>query len=138
MPIPPPSSPAIGPQPPAIAALHQVGIPVLFNFTADVDLNQLDRHLGYFSQGGLGLPDPAYYTRGDADTQALVARYADYIRKILTLTGIPAADLERDTALVPDLEKRIAASARPAPSKLPCSSPKTQRAYCSRNGLSRL
>ena len=98
---------------PAIAALHQVGIPVLFNFTADVDLSQLDRHLGYFSQGGLGLPDPAYYTRSDADTQALVARYADYIRKVLTLTGIQAKDLERETALVLDLEKRIAASARP-------------------------
>ena len=98
---------------PAIAALHQVGIPVLFNFTADVDLRDLERHLGYFSQGGLGLPDPAYYTRTDADTQALVARYADYIRKILTLTGIGAKDLERETALVLDLEKRIAASARP-------------------------
>ena len=98
---------------PAIAALHQVGIPVLFNFTADLDLRALDRHLGYFSQGGLGLPDPAYYSRTDADTQALVARYADYIRKILVLTGIPAKDLERETALVLDLEKRIAASARP-------------------------
>ncbi len=98
---------------PAIAALHQVGIPALFNFSADVDLRELDRHLGYFSQGGLGLPDPAYYTRGDADTQALVARYADYIRKILTLTGVAAKDLERETALVLDLEKRIAATARP-------------------------
>ncbi|RZA22230.1 MAG: M13 family peptidase [Lysobacteraceae bacterium] len=98
---------------PAIAALHQVGIPALFNFSADVDLRELDRHLGYFAQGGLGLPDPAYYTRTDADTQALVARYADYIRKILTLTGIAAKDLERETALVLDLEKRIAANARP-------------------------
>jgi len=98
---------------PAIAALHQVGIPALFNFSADVDLRELDRHLGYFAQGGLGLPDPAYYTRGDADTQALLARYADYIRRILTLTGIPAKDLERETALVLDLEKRIAAAERP-------------------------
>ena len=98
---------------PAIAALHQVGIPALFNFSADIDLRDLDRHLGYFAQGGLGLPDPAYYTRGDADTQALIARYADYIRKILTLTGIAQKDLERETALVLDLEKRIAASARP-------------------------
>ncbi len=98
---------------PAIAALHQVGIPVLFNFGADVDLRDLDRHLGYFAQGGLGLPDPAYYTRGDADTQALVARYADYIRKILTLTGIEKKNLEAETALVLDLEKRIAATARP-------------------------
>ena len=98
---------------PAIAALHQVGIPALFNFSADVDLRELDRHLGYFAQGGLGLPDPAYYTRSDADTQALIARYADYIRKILTLTGIQAKDLEHETALVLDLEKRIAAAARP-------------------------
>lgn len=98
---------------PAIAALHQVGIPALFNFTADLDLRALDRHLGYFSQGGLGLPDPAYYSRTDADTQALVARYADYVRKILVLTGVAAKDLERETALVLDLEKRIAASARP-------------------------
>ena len=98
---------------PAIAALHQVGIPALFNFSADLDLRALDRHLGYFSQGGLGLPDPAYYARTDADTQALVARYADYIRKILVLTGVAAKDLERETALVLDLEKRIAASARP-------------------------
>jgi putative endopeptidase len=98
---------------PAIAALHEVGIPALFNFSADIDLRDLDRHLGYFAQGGLGLPDPAYYTRTDADTVALVARYADYIRKILTLTGVPKAELERETALVLDLEKRIAAAARP-------------------------
>src|SRR5690606_42135963 len=79
---------------PAIAALHQVGIPVLFNFNADIDLRDLDRHVGYFMQGGLGLPDPAYYTRTDADTQALIARYADYIRKVLALTGVPQKDIE--------------------------------------------
>src|SRR6478672_10200418 len=98
---------------PAIAALHEVGIPALFNFSADIDLRDLDRHLGYFAQGGLGLPDPAYCTLTDADTVALVARYADYVRKILTLTGVPKAELERETALVLDLEKRIAAAARP-------------------------
>ena len=98
---------------PAIAALHHVGIPVAFHFGADIDLRDLDRHLGYFSQGGLGLPDPAYYTREDADTKALVARYADYIRKILALTGVAQQDIETQTALVLDLEKRIATLARP-------------------------
>lgn len=98
---------------PAIAALHHVGIPVAFHFGADIDLRDLDRHLGYFSQGGLGLPDPAYYTRQDADTKALVARYADYIRKILALTGVAQQDIETQTALVLDLEKRIASLARP-------------------------
>ena len=100
---------------PAIAALHHVGIPVAFHFGADIDLRDLDRHLGYFSQGGLGLPDPAYYTRDDADTKALVARYADYIRSILALTGVAQKDIETQTALVLDLEKRIASAARPLP-----------------------
>lgn len=100
---------------PAIAALHQVGIPVAFQFGADIDLRDLDRHLGYFSQGGLGLPDPAYYTRTDADTKALIARYADYIRRILALTGVAQQDIETQTAYVLDLETRIARLARPLP-----------------------
>jgi len=99
--------------PPAIAALHQVGIPVAFNFTADLDLQDLQKHVGYFGQGGLGLPDPAYYTRGDADTRALLGRYTDYVGKILTLTGSTPEQLAADTAAVLDLETRIAQASKP-------------------------
>src|SRR5690606_21289188 len=42
--------------PPAIAALHQVGIPVLFNFSADLDLADLDRHIGYFARAAPASP----------------------------------------------------------------------------------
>jgi putative endopeptidase len=98
---------------PAIAALHQVGIPVLFNFNADVDLQDLDRHIGYFSQGGLGLPDPAYYTRTDPDTRALLGRYTDYVSKILALTGSKPEQLQADTQAVLDLETRIAQASSP-------------------------
>ncbi|KFA20767.1 peptidase M13, partial [Xanthomonas vasicola pv. musacearum NCPPB 4384] len=73
--------------PASIAALHQVGIPVGFNFGPDVDLKALDRHIGYFMQGGMGLPDPAFYTRTDADTQALMGRYRAYVKQILALSG---------------------------------------------------
>ncbi len=99
--------------PPSIAALHQVGIPVVFNFGPDIDLAKLDRHIGYFSQGGLSLPDPAFYTRGDADTKALMARYTDYVKRILTLTGTPQAQLDADTKSVIDLETRIAQASKP-------------------------
>ena len=61
----------------------------------------------------LGLPDPAYYSRGDADTKALMSRYADYVRRILALTGVPEKNLAAETAAVLDVEKRIAAIARP-------------------------
>ncbi|WP_166207795.1 M13 family metallopeptidase [Cognatiluteimonas telluris] len=99
--------------PAAIAALHQVGIPVAFNFSADVDLRDPSRHLGYFSQGGLGLPDPAYYTRTDADTRALLARYTDYVSRILALTGSKPDQLKAATQAVLDLETRIAQASRP-------------------------
>src|SRR6478672_5070354 len=99
--------------PAAIAALHQVGIPVAFNFSADVDLKDATRHIGYFSQGGLGLPDPAFYTRTDADTRALLGRYTDYVTKILALTGSKPADLKADTQAVLDIESRIAQASRP-------------------------
>lgn len=98
---------------PAIAALHQVGIPALFNFSANIDLQDFQRHIGYFGQGGLALPDPAWYTRTDADTVALFGRYRDYVRKVLVLTGSPPERVEADLAAVLDLEKRIATASRP-------------------------
>ncbi|RXR08439.1 M13 family metallopeptidase [Pseudoxanthomonas composti] len=101
--------------PPAIAALHQVGIPVAFNFGPDVDLKALDRHIGYFSQGGLGLPDPAYYTRTDAETRELLGRYRAYVKQILALTGTSQDQLDAESALVLDLETRIARASRPLP-----------------------
>ena len=99
--------------PAAIAALHQVGIPVVFNFSPDVDLKALDRHIGYFSQGGLGLPDPAYYTRTDAETRELLGRYRAYVKQILALTGTKAEKLDAEATQVIDLETRIAQASRP-------------------------
>ena len=99
--------------PAAIAALHQVGIPVAFNFGADIDLNDLNRHIGYFSQGGTALPDPAFYTRQDADNAVVMSRYRNYIGKILTLTGTPANKLAAETQSVLDMEGRIAQASRP-------------------------
>ncbi len=101
---------------PSIAALHQVGIPVVFNFTADLDLANLDRYIGYFSQGGLALPDPAYYTREDADTRALLGRYTEYVEKILQLTGTAPDQLKADMQQVIDLETRIARASKPVTS----------------------
>lgn len=98
---------------PAIAALHQVGLPVAFNFSPDVDLRALDRHIGYFMQGGLGLPDPAFYTRTDADTQQVMARYRAYVKQILALTGTAQNKLDADTQAVIDLETRLARVSKP-------------------------
>lgn len=98
---------------PAIAALHQAGIPVLFDFGADLDGAGGDSYIGYFGQGGLGLPDPAFYTRDDAATAAMLARYRDYVRKILVLAGVPAEQAAAQAQVVVDIETRIAQASRP-------------------------
>jgi len=97
--------------PASIAALHQVGIPVAFNFAPDIDLKALDRHIGYFMQGGMGLPDPAFYTRTDADTVALMGRYRAYVKQILALTGTKPADLDAESQAVIALETELARNA---------------------------
>ena len=98
--------------PATIAALHQVGIPVAFNFAPDVDLQALDRHIGYFMQGGMGLPDPAFYTRDDADTRVVMDRYRAYVRQILALTGTPEQRVDGDVAAVIAIETALARKSR--------------------------
>lgn len=97
---------------PTIAALHQVGIPVAFHFGADVDLQDLSRHIGYFSQGGVGLPDPAYYLRTDAPTKALMEQYRAYVETILALTGVKDKELAKQAQMVIDLETQLAKVSR--------------------------
>ncbi len=99
--------------PAVIAEVHQAGIPVAFEFNAGLDLADPDRYIGYFSQGGLGLPGPDYYSRQDQDTGALLERYRDYVRAILALTGVAAAELDAQTQAVIDLERHIAARWQP-------------------------
>lgn len=104
--------------PPSIAALHQVGIPVAFNFGAHIDLADTDRHIGYFADGGYGLPDPAFYTRTDAETREVMDRYRAYVQKILVLTGTPQAQAAGEAQWVIDLETRLAQAALPLRAQL--------------------
>ncbi|MEO8743039.1 MAG: M13 family metallopeptidase N-terminal domain-containing protein, partial [Lysobacteraceae bacterium] len=94
--------------PAAIADLHAAGVPVLFNFSADVDLKDFDRQLGYANQGGLGLPDRDYYTRTDPDTRALLGRYRSYIETILQLSGRPADKVSVESGWVLSIEMQLA------------------------------
>lgn len=99
--------------PGVIADLHAAGVPVLFNFSADVDLKDFDRQLGYANQGGLGLPDPDYYTRTDTDTRALLGRYRTYVEAILRLSGTPADKVSIASSWVLSIEMQLAQASLP-------------------------
>jgi len=99
--------------PAVIADLHAAGVPVLFNFSADVDLKDFDHQLGYANQGGLGLPDPDYYTRSDTDTRALLGRYRSYVEKILSLSGTAPDKVTTESGWVVGIEIQLAQASLP-------------------------
>jgi putative endopeptidase len=76
----------------------------------ELGVNQDDRdathYILYLNQGGLGLPDRDYYFDSSEHGQALLAKYRDFMSKLLALAGESAP--EAAAARVIALESRIA------------------------------
>lgn len=94
---------------PSVAALHQIGLPVLFNFSADLDLKDLNRSIGYFTQGGIGLPDPAIYTNRSPEITKLMQEYRAYVSRMLLLSGTTQANVSKELGWVMAIESDMAA-----------------------------
>ncbi|GAB3727864.1 M13 family metallopeptidase [Luteimonas pelagia] len=95
---------------PAIATLHRAGIPVVVDTSVGPSGDTLAVAL---AQGGLGLGDPAFYTRDGAEAEALRGKYRAYVQRMLELGGMPAAEAAAQAQVVLDVETRIAATSRP-------------------------
>ncbi|MEP7043115.1 MAG: M13 family metallopeptidase [Dokdonella sp.] len=85
---------------------HAQGIPTLFDFGAESDMKNAGIMIGYATQGGLGLPDRDYYTRDDAKSKVLLAKYRAHITRMLKLAGSRNADTE--AAWIIELETTLA------------------------------
>ncbi|PJK10741.1 peptidase [Lysobacteraceae bacterium NML120232] len=79
---------------------------MLFGFGPEADFKNSDMNIAYAAQGGLGLPDKGFYF--DADKKDKLAAYAQYITRILTLSGLAPADAEREAKAVLAFETRLA------------------------------
>ena len=94
------------------ARLQRGGIDPLVHLFVAPDAGNPDRYIAYLHQGGIGLPDEAYYT--DEEHAGARAAYVDYLGTLFDLAA-PALseaglDLGADAAQrVFDLEARIAA-----------------------------
>lgn len=84
------------------------GNSVLFGLGKEADLKNSSTNIAYAVQGGLGLPDRDYYTKTDADSVALRAKYFDHVAKMLELAGTPADQARLDAAEILKLETRLA------------------------------
>ena len=77
------------------------------------DVDDPGVYVAAFSQSGLGLPDRDYYLKSDERFAKARAAYVDYLARLFTLSGTPAADAAAQAAQVLALETRIATAQWP-------------------------
>lgn len=78
----------------------------LFGLFVAQGLEDPSKNVGYLMQGGLGMPDRAYYLDADKDMAANRAAYQAYIAALLKQAG--DADAGRKAKTIFDLEMKIA------------------------------
>jgi putative endopeptidase len=74
----------------ALAALHRAGVPGLFRLYVDQDSKKSDQYAVYLSQGGLGLPNEAYYR--EPKYQGIRTAYVAHVGRMLALADRPASE----------------------------------------------
>lgn len=79
---------------------------VLFGFGAEADFKDSKNNIAYASQGGLGLPDPTYYTSPEKKDK--LAAYEKHVANVLQLSGVAAADAAKQAKDVIAFETRLA------------------------------
>ncbi|WP_456844030.1 M13 family metallopeptidase [Cellulomonas sp. P5_C6] len=86
----------------ALGALQRTGAGGAVGFYVDNDAKEPTRYAVHLAQGGLGLPDEAYYR--DEQYAEVLAAYRPHVARMLTLAGVAATEDVAD-----DLAGRIVA-----------------------------
>ncbi len=87
--------------------LNGTGSP-LFNFFAEADQRNSSMEIGNLYQGGLGLPDVAYYLNKDEGSIKLREAYVNHIAKMFELIGNEANSAQKAAQKVLELETKLA------------------------------
>ncbi len=91
-----------------IGRLQAMGVNVLFNFGSEEDRKDSSKVIAAALQGGLGLPDQEYYTKADAKSVELRAKYVAHVQKMLELAGGTPDRAAADAKAIMDLETKLA------------------------------
>ncbi|HWZ57134.1 MAG TPA: M13 family metallopeptidase [Verrucomicrobiae bacterium] len=93
---------------PETAHLQAIGVNALFEFGSTQDAKNSTQEIAGADQGGLGLPDRDYYTRSDAKSDEVRAKYEEHVGKMLALAGDDAAKAAAEAKTILDLETKLA------------------------------
>ena len=89
-----------------LGSLEARGAGGLFSIGVEVDAHNSSRYIMYMSQGGISLPDEAYYR--EEQHAPIRAAFLSHVTKMLTLAGVDGAALHAERVLA--LETKIAAN----------------------------
>jgi endothelin-converting enzyme/putative endopeptidase len=82
--------------------------PILFGGGSIQDPDNSEQQIAGLDQGGLGLPDRDYYTKEDAKSQEIRARYLEHVQKVFELLGDAPAAAQANAATVMRMETALA------------------------------
>jgi putative endopeptidase len=80
----------------------------LFGFGSDQDFGDASQVIASIGAGGLGLPDRDYYTKDDAKSADIRAKYVRHVAAMLELIGESKAEAENDAKTVMRIETDLA------------------------------
>ncbi len=81
---------------------------MLFGFFAMADYNDSTTNIAYAMQGGLSLPERAYYLEDRDDYKLARAAFLDHVAKLMQLAGTDEETAKAQAQVVMDFETRLA------------------------------
>jgi len=93
-----------------VAHLHQLGSDAGFAMGADQRLGDASETVAYLDQSQLNLPEPGYYTSGEADSVKARAGYHAHVERIFALLGQSPEQATRSADDVLRIETALAAA----------------------------
>jgi putative endopeptidase len=81
---------------------------MLFRFSSDQDFSDSTQVIAFAFAGGLGLPDRDYYTKADAHSLEIRAKYLVHVRRMFELIGDPPVTAAQEAKTVMTIETALA------------------------------
>jgi putative endopeptidase len=91
-----------------LAKQHLEGNNALFGLFASVDSKNSGMMAAYLYQGGLGLPDVEYYTKDDARSKEIRAKYEVHVANLFKLTDVDPVTAASYAAKIMEIETKLA------------------------------
>ncbi|HRH24037.1 MAG TPA: M13 family metallopeptidase [Candidatus Paceibacterota bacterium] len=91
-----------------IAALHRMGVGVLWGTAVDQDSKNSEKYLLHIYQDGLGMPERDYYLKNDPESKRVRDAYLPYVERVLRLMGTKPAKAAGAAATILRIETALA------------------------------